>query len=455
MTRQPTTSRGADHHAPGQSFAGEQRLDDSVNGDERESLLPSFNNNNNDGRSSSRRKRRNSNGHHDNNGDGGNPLKAVVQEARDKVSTLCFVATVGVVAITLLLLIYVQAIPSPFSRGSGRSGDGGGGRWGSTNPNDGKGPTVVVPDEPFKLPPPTGLPRNDAYLVQAENGAVAAEDITCSRMGVDILKRGGNAVDAAITTCLCIGVLNSFSSGIGGGGFMLVRVPEPSSMQLQQGENAGLVWSDKVVASSKNNTSSSSVVAIDFRETSPSASHRDLYIPIPGSSQVGGLAVGVPGEIRGLQTAFEMYGSGRLTWEQLFEPNVQLARGGWRVSRELARRFRIFGSFMVDKPQWNATFRPRGSMLVEGDWMDRRNYSRSLEAIGKNGGDYFYKDSWIADEIVESIKREGGIMTKQDLAEYKVRVYDAIKGTYHGRKVYTTDAPTCVSAVSRQGLFPS
>lgn len=443
MTRQTSSSGVRSHHAPGQAFAGE-RLDDGANGDERESLLPSpASANGGDGRSANKRKRRNSNGH------GGNPLKSVVREARDRISTLCLVATIGFIAVTLLLLIYVQAIPSPFTRG----GNSGGGGWGSTNPTDGKSPTVVVPDEPFKLPPPTGLPRNDAYLVQAENGAVAAEDITCSRMGVDILKRGGNAVDAAITTTLCVGVLNSFSSGIGGGGFMLVRVPEPSAMQLRQGGEAGLVWSENVVSNAGHaSRNRSDVIAIDFRETSPSASHRDLYIPIPGSSQVGGLAVGVPGEIRGLQTAFNLYGSGRLTWEELFEPNVRLARDGWRVSRELARRFRIFGSFMIDKPQWNATFRPRGAMLVEGDWMHRRNYSRSLEAIGKNGADFFYKDSWIADEIVESVKREGGIMTKQDLAEYKVRVYEALQGTYHGRKVYTTDAPSCVSFSCGKGV---
>jgi gamma-glutamyltranspeptidase/glutathione hydrolase/leukotriene-C4 hydrolase len=88
----------------------------------------------------------------------------------------------------------------------------------------------------------------------------------------------------------------------------------------------------------------STLIAIDFRETAPSLSDPEMYVKAPtGSSQVGGLSIGVPGELRGLYTAYEMYGSGRLGWNDLVEPVVELARG-WRVSRELARRFRIYGS---------------------------------------------------------------------------------------------------------------
>lgn len=88
----------------------------------------------------------------------------------------------------------------------------------------------------------------------------------------------------------------------------------------------------------------STLIAIDFRETAPALSDPQMYVKAPaGSSQVGGLSVGVPGELRGLYTAFEMYGSGKIEWKDLVEPVVKLARG-WRVSRELARRFRIYGS---------------------------------------------------------------------------------------------------------------
>lgn len=88
----------------------------------------------------------------------------------------------------------------------------------------------------------------------------------------------------------------------------------------------------------------STLIAIDFRETAPKLSDPQMYVKAPpGSSQVGGLSVGVPGELRGLYTAFEMYGSGKIEWKDLVEPVVELAKG-WRVSRELARRFRIYGS---------------------------------------------------------------------------------------------------------------
>jgi gamma-glutamyltranspeptidase/glutathione hydrolase/leukotriene-C4 hydrolase len=156
---------------------------------------------------------------------------------------------------------------------------------------------------------------------------VASEEITCSEMGVGILKAGGTAVDAAISTTLCIGVINSFSSGIGGGGFMLVRIPSVNG---------------------------SNVTAIDFRETSPSGSFRDMYTEVnhgAAAAQVGGLSIGVPGELRGLEAgkhllrqrcclrrAHRLYGN--LTWERVVKPAADMA-AGFRVGRELARRLRV------------------------------------------------------------------------------------------------------------------
>lgn len=123
---------------------------------------------------------------------------------------------------------------------------------------------------------------------------------------------------------------------------MMIRVPEESQFTVLE-DAASQAWSvNPNLLSLRNDTTHSVLKAIDFRETSPAASHKDMYIPIPGSSQVGGLAVGVPGELRGLWTAYEQFGSGRISWERLLTPSVKLSQG-WRVSRELARRFRIFG----------------------------------------------------------------------------------------------------------------
>jgi gamma-glutamyltranspeptidase/glutathione hydrolase/leukotriene-C4 hydrolase len=236
-------------------------------------------------------------------------------------------------------------------------------------------------------------------------------------MGLAILhKHNGTAVDAAITTTLCIGLLNAFSSGIGGGGFALVSVP-PHLPEF----------------------GGPAVTAIDFRETSPAASHEEMYSKAGrGASQVGGLAVGVPGELRGLEEAHRLYG--KLPWGELVEPVAELARSGWQVSRELARRLRIFGGFMLRDPTWAAVYAPRGELLVEGDWIRRPTYAKTLATIAKEGPGALYSGA-IADDIVAAAQADGGILTHADLAGYRAHTYPAISGQFRGQTVYTADAP--------------
>lgn len=245
--------------------------------------------------------------------------------------------------------------------------------------------------------------------------------MTCSNLGLDILrKHNGTAVDAAITTTLCIGLLNAFSSGIGGGGFALVSVPDHAPKLLNKP------------------SPKSQVTVIDFRETSPAASTEDMYTKLGRTaSQVGGLAVGVPGELRGLQAAHELYG--RVEWKDLVLPVEKLAHG-WQVSRELARRIRIFGAFMLQDPVWAAVYAPRGQLLVEGDWISRPTYAKTLKRLAHEGPSILYEGA-IAKDIVDTVKAKGGIMTKSDLEGYKAHIYPAIKGTFRGADVYTADAP--------------
>ncbi|KAF7793829.1 hypothetical protein EIP86_004950 [Pleurotus ostreatoroseus] len=274
--------------------------------------------------------------------------------------------------------------------------------------------------------------RNPAYLVKAKHGAVASESELCSQVGVRTLKQGGNAVDAAVSTTLCTGVVNSFSyvvqlasfcvrllsqpesSGIGGGGFMTVRLPPNST------------------------NGSSEVWTIDFRETAPAAAHKDMYVHQPNLARWGGLAVGVPGELRGLQKVHELWG--RLPWSKLVEPSVVIARG-WKVSKELERRIEMFAALMHNEPDWKEIFAPQGCLLREGNIVRRTALSRTLETIAREGADAFYKGP-IADAILAKIRQTGGIMTQEDLDNYTVNVKPALKGTYRGRSVYTTHAPT-------------
>jgi gamma-glutamyltranspeptidase/glutathione hydrolase/leukotriene-C4 hydrolase len=147
----------------------------------------------------------------------------------------------------------------------------------------------------------------------------------------------------------------------------------------------------------------SEVWSIDFRETAPALSNQTMYENQPMASRYGGLAVAVPGELRGLQEAHRRWGT--IPWKDLVEPAARLA-AGWHVQRELARRIQvsfglnqrfmftvssqIYSSLMLDSPDWSAIFAPQGILLKEGDRISRTNYSRTLSVIAEQGPDAFY-----------------------------------------------------------------
>jgi len=171
---------------------------------------------------------------------------------------------------------------------------------------------LVVAANPIPGSGPLPGQRHPSYLIHATHGAVASESKTCSNIGVDILKEGGNAVDASIAATLCIGVVNMFSSGIGGGGFMTIKLPSP--------EDGHIAWT------------------VDFRETAPSGSNSTMFLKDPKSSIEGGLAVGVPGEIRGMSVAHARWG--KLPWKRLFKESIKLAQG-FTVSNMLHERLQV------------------------------------------------------------------------------------------------------------------
>jgi len=221
--------------------------------------------------------------------------------------------------------------------------------------------------------PPTIPIRHPAYLIHAKHGAVASENESCSIIGVELLKQGGSAVDAAIAATLCIGVVNLFSSGIGGGGFMVIKPPNDTAH------------------------------TIDFRETAPSGANATMFLKNPSSSMWGGLAVGVPGEIRGMAEAHRRWG--KLPWRSVFEPSVKLA-ARFRVTKALAERLQVSiapkysfvglnalqsgGIFMISDPDWAPIFAPNGVLAREGDYISRKMYSKTLKAIAREGPDAFY-----------------------------------------------------------------
>ncbi|KAK4057313.1 hypothetical protein OIO90_001810 [Microbotryomycetes sp. JL221] len=284
-----------------------------------------------------------------------------------------------------------------------------------------------------KLPGAQPGMRNPSYLVSGRHGAVASEVDLCSEVGVQVLKEGGTATDAGIAAALCIGTTNMFSSGIGGGGFMVIRPPE------------------KHLKLNKNCTRP---ISIDFRETAPSSATPHMFSPRPDdpdfdsarASRIGGLSVGVPGELRGLEAAYEACGGG-VSWERLFEPSIEIARSH-KVGKELARRLNaaIFtktpmSQWMLEQDEWRELFAPEGQLLVQGQLLKREAYARTLERISREGVDAFYKGD-IAQSLVDTITKAGGILTLEDFVTYRVDVRPAFESTYRNRTMYTTHYPS-------------
>ncbi|XP_070534186.1 glutathione hydrolase 1 proenzyme-like [Ptychodera flava] len=240
------------------------------------------------------------------------------------------------------------------------------------------------------------------------HGAVSCGAEQCSQVGVDILKSGGHAVDSAIATILCLGVVNAQSSGIGGGGFMIVR--------------------DKT-----------SSFAFDFRETAPGAATQDMYNDNATLAEIGGLAVAVPGELRGIEMAWKKYG--RLAWPALFQPAIRLARDGFKVTGHTADSIASEGRRMAYSSRLRDIYEPNGVPVKEGDILKRPDLATVLEIIADEGADAFYKGN-LTDKIVHAVKQAGGSLTKADLADYTAKMKTPLQTTYHDYQVYAVPEPS-------------
>ncbi|KAJ4269576.1 hypothetical protein NW762_001243 [Fusarium torreyae] len=243
-------------------------------------------------------------------------------------------------------------------------------------------------------------------------GAVASEAQECSSIGRDLLARGGNAVDAMIGTTFCVGVIGMYHSGIGGGGFMLVR--------------------DK-----KGNYE-----AIDFRESAPAAAYEDMYQGNVNGSIYGGLSVAVPGEVRGFEYAHKKYGS--LPWKTVLEGAIKVAHEGFIVNADMARFIektaKGHSNFFVEDPSWAEDFTRGGQLIPEGGKMTRRRYARTLQAIADHGADVFYTGP-LAESMVNTIQESNGTITLEDYKNYEVISREVLHTEYKGYDVYGISSP--------------
>ncbi|KAF2033750.1 gamma-glutamyltranspeptidase-like protein [Setomelanomma holmii] len=268
-----------------------------------------------------------------------------------------------------------------------------------------------------EAPYPSSTP-SPPVLRDGQLGAVASEAEICSHIGIDLLKAGGNAADALVGTVFCIGTVGMYHSGLGGGGFMLVRAPNGS------------------------------YEFIDFRETAPSAAFEDMYNNNTDASLEGGLASGVPGEVRGLQHLHENYG--QLPWATVLQPAINVARYGWRVNADLVKYMasaiasageNATSNFLVDDVEFALDFAPQGRLLKLNETITRKRYANTLETIAQQGPDAFYTGP-IAEATINALQAKNGTMTLQDLQNYTVAIRIPSTITYRDYKLTACSAPS-------------
>lgn len=279
-------------------------------------------------------------------------------------------------------------------------------------------------------------------MAVGRNGAVTSAETAASNVGIEIMKQGGNAVDAAVAVGFALGVTHPTAGNIGGGGFMVVRLPT--------GE----------------------VTAIDYREVAPQAASRDMYLDSKGevgdTGRVGALAAGIPGVVAGLAHAHRKFG--KLPWARVIEPAIALAKQGhvldgfhakdmeWALSgvakyseRAGARSAALSAALKATA----ATFtKPDGSAYHEGDTWVQADLATTLELIAKSGPEAFYTGPF-AERMAQNVRDLGGIWTAQDLSAYRAIERQPVIFPYRGHEVITMPPPSAGGVVLRQILAAS
>jgi len=247
------------------------------------------------------------------------------------------------------------------------------------------------------------------------HGMVSSEHRLASHAGIEILQRGGNAIDAAVATAFAVCVVNPASCGIGGGGFMLIYLAKPHR-----------------------------AVALDYRETAPAAASRDMFVrdgkAVPELSRRGGLAVAVPGEVAGLAAALRRYGTRSLA--SVLEPAIGYARDGFAVEDHLAAAIAQNVDALRATPELARTYlHADGSPVRAGELLQQPALAATLQRIADAGPAAFYRGA-IAASIVRSIAAAGGVVSMADLAGYQPRWRQPLYGAHGTDTVITMPPPS-------------
>jgi len=254
------------------------------------------------------------------------------------------------------------------------------------------------------------------HPVVAQNGMVVTESKYATQAGLQILKEGGNAVDAAVTIGFTLAVTFPRAGNLGGGGFMLIYLAD-----------------------------SDEVLSIDYREKAPRGASRGMFLDEEGNpdnekSRHSILSVGVPGTVAGLALALENYGT--ISLERALQPAIELAQKGFPVDQELSDSLNQVKSRMkASTASMDIFFKQGGKPYSEGELLTQKDLAWSLKQIVKNGSEAFYTGD-IAKKIDSFMEQSGGLITNHDLKNYKALIRKPVEGEYRGYKIYSMPPPS-------------
>ncbi|MGY3558728.1 gamma-glutamyltranspeptidase/glutathione hydrolase [Bradyrhizobium sp. USDA 4463] len=285
--------------------------------------------------------------------------------------------------------------------------------------------SAVAQDARLPYVPPA---LDSVHAIPAEHGMVVAQERIAAHVGADVLRRGGNAVDAAVATGFAMAVTYPRAGNIGGGGFMVIHSAERNED-----------------------------VAIDYRETAPAATTAQVFLgadgkPDPAKSRDCGLGVGVPGTVAGLALALDRYGSGRFTLAQLLEPAIALARDGFIITDDIADTLPGWYPRLARWPSSAKIFaRSDGRPFGEGDRLVQSDLADTLASVAAQGPRGFYEGP-VAEKIAKAVSDAGGIMTPADLKAYQAVIRTPVRGTYRGYDIVSMPLPSSGGVVLLETL---
>ena len=275
---------------------------------------------------------------------------------------------------------------------------------------DPSAPLVPIrPQFPAEWPYPAA-----AAPVTGVRGMVVSDAALATKVGLEVLRSGGNAADAAVATAFALAVVYPTAGNIGGGGFLVARIQGTAH-------------------------------ALDFRETAPSGATRDMYTTPEATktkaSSTGHLSVGVPGSVAGLWEAHQKLGSKKKSWAELLAPAIRLAEEGFSVDAEFTRAIGTAAKRLEARPASAALFLPNGVPVAEGVTWKNPDLGRVLRRIAEKGPSGFYEGP-TADLITAEMKRGGGLITQSDLSTYKAKWRAPVEFTYRGYGITSMPPPS-------------